>query len=484
MHNKCILLVDDEPQLLEVNKEALEACSYTVRTANNGVDALSVLDSERVDLVVSDLRMPKLGGQEMLQEIRKRKLDVDIIFLTGYATVESAVDCIRLGAADYLQKPFNIQNLLAKIESVLGEREIRKADHQGNLDTVLQLSAALRNQRDTKSLIKELLLQIRDTFAPDAMGLFLTNGIASEVGKDMLWGPILTQNERAQTWFKAVSERLMLRGKPKLFDSLAITHGTNKIQVAAMVCPIIDATGPMGAMIVLRDIKRGPYSMPSLRMLSVFASHAATALEGMSARSKLNDINLDIITSHVCSVEAKDFYTKGHSERVGAYAAMLGREAGLPEHEIELLSFAGILHDVGKIGIPDKILNKPKGLTEAEFSIMMQHPIMGRDILANIQTLKELLPIVYHHHEWVDGSGYPDRLKGDSVPFLARIVAIADGFEAMTSDRAYQPARPISEAIRILRNGSGTQWDEQLVKIWTRLVEKENFVKEHATLMA
>lgn len=468
-----ILLVDDEPQLLAVNKEALEANGYTVLTANDGREALDILEGSKVDLIVSDLRMPRLDGRELLEAMHTRSIKADIIFLTGYASVESAVECIRHGAADYLQKPFSIPKLLSKVESVLGQASVGKAQHHGDLETVLQLGAALRSQRDPRSLIKEFLLQLRDTFAPDAMGLFLCNGIASEVGSDMLCGDLLRSNPRAQTWFRTVSERLMLRGTPKLFESLAVSHNKGKINVSAMVCPILDHSGPMGAVVVLVDERRGGYSMPSLRMLSVFAAHAATAIEGLSARCKLHDINLDIITSHVCSVEAKDFYTKGHSEQVGAYAAMLGRELGLPDHEIELLSFAGILHDIGKIGIPDKILNKPSPLTKAEFAIMQQHPSMGRDILSNIQTLKDILPIVYHHHERIDGQGYPDGLSGDSIPLLARIVSVADGFEAMTSDRAYQKARSRAEALQILREGAGTQWDAHLVRQWLHIVEKE-----------
>lgn len=483
MADSTILLVDDEPELLAVNKETLESCGHRVLTADNGEEALKALAGTPVDLVVTDLRMPKLGGRELLSRIRGRGLDADVIFLTGYGTVESAVECIQQGASDYLLKPFDIREFLGKVDKVLEERGLRQKSRNqpetgdqnrggvNELERLLNLGAALRDQRDLKSLVKEFLLQIRDTFDPDGMALFFKERLTPELGKCVAWGPLFRNNVRARRWFETVAERLMATGSPKLFDSLDVDTGSGRQTVSAMVCPVTEGSSPLGAVVVTRNNARG-YAMPSLQMLSVFAAQASTAMDSLHAKCRIQDMNLEIITSHVCSVEAKDVYTKGHSERVGAYSALLGRELGLPEREIELLSFAGILHDVGKIGIPDSILNKPGPLTDAELDIMRQHPAMGRDILANVRTLHDLLPIVYHHHEHVNGKGYPDALAGDSIPFLARIVSVADGFEAMASDRAYQKARSHDQARHILQSGAGTQWDENIVRAWCRLMDQ------------
>ncbi|WP_461210415.1 HD domain-containing phosphohydrolase [Desulfocurvus sp. DL9XJH121] len=478
MVERTVLLVDDEPELLEVNRETLESCGHRVLTAGNGLDALEVLSSHPVDLVVTDLRMPRLDGRQLLARMRERGQDADVIFLTGYGTVESAVECIRLGAADYLLKPFDIREFLTKVDKVLEERGLRQRDKKhsesdgvGELDRLLNLGTALREQRDVKSLVKEFLLQIRETFEPDGMALFLKGRLGPDLDRNVVWGPLMRQCPRALRWFEAVSGRLMESGSPRLFESLAVDTGAGKQAVSAMVCPLSQGSDPLGAVVVARSKARA-YSMPSLQMLSVFAGQAATAMESLSFRCRLNDMNLEVITSHVCSVEAKDIYTRGHSERVGAFSAQLGEEMGLPKREVELLSFAGILHDVGKIGIPDSILNKPDRLSEGEMAVMRQHPVMGRDILSSVHTLKDVLPMVYHHHERVDGRGYPDGLAGDSIPFLARIVSVADGYEAMTSDRAYQQARFPEEALRILSAGAGGQWDENVVRAWCRLHER------------
>lgn len=480
MHDKTILLVDDEAALLEVNREALLGLGCAVKTAGNGVQALEILDQGGVDLVVTDLRMPRLGGREMLEEMRARGCDAEVIFLTGYGSVESAVRCIQLGAADYLLKPFGIRELQDKVTKVLRERELRQAEQrrgpQGDapdprgLDLVLDFSQALRRQRDVRSVVKEFLVQLRETFHPDAMSLFFTEGARAELGRDVHWGPLLRDNRRVRDWFCAVAARLMERRGPRLFESLAVRSGGGKTAVSAMFAPVIDGQRLLGMVLVLREQEVGSYSLPSLQLLSVFAAHAASALDSVAVQCRLQDMNLEIITSHVRSVEAKDVYTKGHSERVGAYAAMLGREVGLGPADLELLSFAGVLHDVGKIGVPDRILNKRGPLTAAEFEVMRQHPVLGRDILADLRSLQGVLPIVYHHHEWVNGQGYPDGLAGEAIPFLARIVSVVDGYEAMTSDRAYQDARSPQEALGILRRGAGQQWDERLVEAWCRIV--------------
>lgn len=487
MPDKTILLVDDEPELLAVNREAVESLGVSVKTAGNGAEALDILSDSIVDLVVTDLRMPKLGGRELLEEMRCRDIDADVIFLTGYGTVESAVECIQLGAADYLLKPFDIRELLKKIEKVLHESELgRRHSPRGQepaavpsdplpgegLERVLGFGQALNRQRDVRSVVKEFLLQMRETFDPAAMAVVFAEGARGDMGRDVFWGEMLRDNARVRSWFEAVSLRLMDKGRPKLFESLSVRHGGGKRSVSAILAPIALGGRSLGMAVVLRDADAaGAYSLAALQLLSVFAAHAATALDSVAVQCRLQDMNLEIITSHVRSVEAKDVYTKGHSERVGAFAAMLGREVGLGPADLELLSFAGVLHDIGKIGIPDKILNKPAPLDEAEYEIMKRHPVLGRDILADLRSLKSVLPIVYHHHEWVNGQGYPDRLAGDAIPFLARIVSVVDGYEAMVSDRAYQKARSREEALAILRRGAGIQWDENLVNVWCRIVE-------------
>ena len=163
------------------------------------------------------------------------------------------------------------------------------------------------------------------------------------------------------------------------------------------------------------------------------------------------------------AVEAKDSYTEQHTERVAAGALALGKAIGLSDHELDTLYRGAMLHDIGKIGVPDEILLKPSGLTEDEFERIKQHPVIGEDIARPLRSASSLLAIIRHHHERFDGAGYPDRLNGSDIPLMARIVAIADAFDAMTTNRPYRPARAEQEALAILESEAGTHWDPALV---------------------
>lgn len=170
-------------------------------------------------------------------------------------------------------------------------------------------------------------------------------------------------------------------------------------------------------------------------------------------------------------VEAKDSYTEGHTDRVSRYASMLGKELGLSGTEIDHLKQGGVLHDIGKIGIPDAILKKPGRLTTAEFEVIRSHPALGYKICGNLKSLRNILPIIRHHHERLDGSGYPDRLKGDQIPLLARIVAICDVYDALTSNRPYRSAMSVEKALQILRDEARRgYWDADFVELFTKLI--------------
>jgi putative nucleotidyltransferase with HDIG domain len=174
------------------------------------------------------------------------------------------------------------------------------------------------------------------------------------------------------------------------------------------------------------------------------------------------------------AVDAKDSYTRGHSERVGVYASKIARELGLPKDQIERVYIAGVLHDLGKIGIRDAVILKPEKLTDAEYDEIKQHPVIGARILQQVQFLSDVVPCVRHHHEWFDGSarGYPERLSGDRIPLPSRIILVADTVEAMTSDRPYRKAMPLDTVLAEVRRFTGTQFDPNCAAAMLRLLER------------
>lgn len=174
---------------------------------------------------------------------------------------------------------------------------------------------------------------------------------------------------------------------------------------------------------------------------------------------------MEMVTSLAGAIDAKDPYTKGHSTSVSRYAEALARAVNLPENEVERIKIGALLHDVGKIGIPESVLKKPGKLTDEEWKIMKQHPTIGAEkVLAPNEALRDLIPIVKYHHERIDGRGYPEGLKGNEIPLEARIVSVADAYHALVSDRPYRKGMPIEKACAILREGAGVQWDSDLVR--------------------
>jgi len=175
------------------------------------------------------------------------------------------------------------------------------------------------------------------------------------------------------------------------------------------------------------------------------------------------------------AVDAKDPYTRGHSERVGVYASRIARELGCKRDFIERIYLSGLLHDIGKIGIPDAIIGKPDRLTPEEYAVMKRHPEIGARILEPVDFLADVVPCVRHHHEWYDGSsrGYPDRLRATAIPYPSRIILVADTVEAMTSDRPYRKALPLERVIEEIESFRGTQFDPDVADAFIRIAERE-----------
>ncbi|WP_045220819.1 HD domain-containing phosphohydrolase [Desulfonatronum thioautotrophicum] len=478
-----ILIVDDEQSLLDICGDALSEAGYTVHIANDGPSALRMLDQlPGLDLVISDLRMPKMSGLDLLKKLKEGVSEADFLIMTGFGSIETAVESIRLGAADYLPKPFNISHLLLKVERILQIRRNREDRKKlTNIVRVLNLSQAMNTKLDMNSLTNEFLSQVQKNFNPDGIVLFLheNGGLQSKASR----GGLLHNNPHLGRWTKLLGERVFRQQLPEL------VHIPKKgpVQLSSegpppdssitsiMAAPMTTRMKGIGSIVLLRNTAKPDFSREHSQLLNVFAAHTASAFENARLYGQLWDMNLEVIRSFAQAVEAKDVYTRGHSERVAIYATHLGNRLGLTKDELHLLYTGGILHDIGKIGIPDIILNKPSKLTTDEFTVMQRHPELGRAILNQVTSFGDILPIIFYHHERVDGDGYPMGLHQEEIPFLARVLSVVDSFEAMTSDRAYRKALPMNIVRNVLQEGAGRQWQDDLVRIWLEEIEKPTF---------
>jgi HD-GYP domain-containing protein (c-di-GMP phosphodiesterase class II) len=206
-------------------------------------------------------------------------------------------------------------------------------------------------------------------------------------------------------------------------------------------------------------------------LLTTAANMLASQASNSESFAAQEELTKGLVLAIINAIDAKDCYTAGHSERVASFAECIMSRMGLPKKDCEQIHMAGLLHDVGKIGIPDSILKKPGKLTDQEFDVIKSHPLIGYSILKHLTNIAYVLPGVLLHHEAVNGSGYPQGRKGDDIPLMARILAVCDAFDAMTSTRPYRTALPLEKAIEILKKESGTSWDSAIVRTLLDCIE-------------
>jgi putative two-component system response regulator len=245
-----------------------------------------------------------------------------------------------------------------------------------------------------------------------------------------------------------------------------------KSSPATRLLPVVMITGRTGVSDHVLALEAGADDLlPKPLIRAELVARVRSLLRLKNVYDELDDAD-HVIFALAAAVEAKDNYGEDHTERVALTSRALGLRLGLSEPQLDTLYRGGMIHDIGKLGIPDAILQKKGPLDQAETVLMQTHPLVGEQIVAPLRSAGSLREIVRNHHEHYDGEGYPDQLKGDDIPILARIVAVADAFDALVSDRPYRPGRTSEEAVGILRDGSGTQWDPQVVALFaTELVD-------------
>jgi len=233
-----------------------------------------------------------------------------------------------------------------------------------------------------------------------------------------------------------------------------------------VIVPIGDPQHRRG-WIVATNLRGGrEFGTVEANLISSIATILGTHIRNIELYDEHDELLVGFVRSLVSTLDAKDPYTRGHSERVALLARRLGQQIGLETSDLEDIYLSGLLHDIGKVGVDDRILAKPGQLTEEEFRQIQQHPMIGYQILCQLRNLAQILPGVRHHHEAYNGKGYPDKLKGDGIPLMARIIAVADSYDAMVSDRPYRQGMPIERLEEIFRRGAGEQWDPRVIEAY------------------
>jgi response regulator RpfG family c-di-GMP phosphodiesterase len=238
---------------------------------------------------------------------------------------------------------------------------------------------------------------------------------------------------------------------------------------SALSIPIMSDNIVQGVLNLGKHKSRYLFDRDDAELLMILAHEAGTAINNSRLFEDMHDLYEGSIVSLAAAIEARDQYTHGHSKRVSEISASIARFLKLPADAVKRIKLASMLHDIGKIGLPDRILLKPGPLTKKEYDVVKKHPLYAVNILKHLLRLKGIIPIIYHEHERYDGCGYPEGLKSDSIPSESRVIAVADAYEAMTSDRPYRKSMTRKKALAEIKRNSGTQFDPAVVRVFLKL---------------
>lgn len=277
---------------------------------------------------------------------------------------------------------------------------------------------------------------------------------------------------------QGITGRVAQSGQPLIICDVGQDSGFAPVgyPITSLLCvPMTLGRKTMGTINVSDKLDGKEFTTYELKLIMAIAAEAAVALENARLFFEVKDLFLSTVKSLVMAIDAKDPYTHLHSLRVSEVSAILSEEIGLPALEVEQIKLAALLHDVGKIGVPEHVLLKPDKLTHDEWDTMKQHPLHSVHILEQVKQFSHLVKWVRHEHEHYNGTGYPDRLKGDAIPLPSRIIAVADAFDAITSDRYYRKGRSEDVAVDLLQKDSGIQFDPEVIRAFVSAHQKGRF---------
>ena len=464
-----VLVVDDESVIREILSDFLMMEGYQVLTAGDGTEAVEVLARETVHMVVSDLKMPRMDGLELLGHIREHHPELVTLIMTGYGTVETAIEAMKRGAFDYVLKPFKVEEVMHTVGRAFAQQRLRAENIElraalslyqlaGSLGDAIELAPTLRLVVDTV-LAQNQAERVSVILRPDEDQHW--EGASAGAGEPLTDADVTVE---ALSLTEAV-----VASNGRAFKYLRGSQRTQNV-TSMMATPLMSQASPLGLLVAVREGGRA-FIEGDRKLLTIIADRAAVAVHNAQLYGNLERSFVMTIEAFVTALEEKDRYTAGHSERVAEFALVTARQMGLSDQECDLIYQGGRVHDIGKLTLHNDELNKPAALTDEEFQRFRAHPAYGERLLQNIPTFRPVLSAVGGHHEKFDGSGYPRGLKGEDIPVMARIMSVADTYDAMTSHRAYRSALKHSVAVAELDRCAGTQFDPDVVAAFLVAIE-------------
>jgi response regulator RpfG family c-di-GMP phosphodiesterase len=514
-----ILVVDDEPNICALFEQLFGGDDYEIDTCLTGRDAMEKIQAAEYDMVVSDLKMPGISGIDLIKAVKEQHPDTATVLITGYATVDTAVDAMRHGADDYLKKPFKIEELRQVINSGLETKHLRSTNRDlvgmlkatnaelqrhkdelkhevvrtsesllstnhrleqrvQQLKTIMKLTEAITSILDLDRLLDFCLRLLGREMNVENSSLMLTQPDGDTLVVKAGYGPraekVMGQERElgdgVAGWVAEYKEPLLITDverSPIFATEFAESYeGKSFLSV-----PLVLQERTLGALNLTGKTGGEPFTESDREFVLAIAGQIAVAIENAGLYDTIRRNSLSAVQALAESLEARDPYTSGHSTRVTDYAVRVAKALGVSRSSIDTLRCACRLHDIGKLGISEAILHKNGPLSEDEWAMIQEHPGRGERIIHSLGFLGRAKPVVRHHHERWDGGGYPDGLRSQEIPFLTRILSVADCYDAMTSQRPYRSAMSRFEALAELDSGKARQFDPAVVEQFARVIE-------------
>jgi putative nucleotidyltransferase with HDIG domain len=500
-----ILIADDNESLCRVLEELLLEEGYEITIVHRGDDALLELQRQPHQLALLDIRMPGLNGIEVLQEIKTTFPGTDVIIITSHASVDSLVEAIRLGAQDYLIKPFEdldivshvvrksitkrrLQDENKKLYGELKANNIKLKESIQRLSSLNNTSKALHSFLELDDLLKSFVEIVANELDANRVSLMLLDKETNELMIEAAVGldEQLVKSVRINVG-EGIAGTVVQEGQSVLVKDIesdprfAKSNNDDAYNTSSFISapillsvPITYQQKTFGVINVNDKRTGGVFTDDDLNFVANLASQAAVAIMNVQILEDLKNTHFEAITALAEALEAKDSVTRNHSDRMLQFAMQIAGRLELNEGQMEGLRYLAVLHDIGKIGIPEHILLKPGKLTDEEYSVMKQHPHIGAQLVKKISFLTHVAPLIYAHHEQYDGNGYPQGLSGADIPVESRIVSVLDAFDAMTSDRPYRQSLGIDRAIQELKDFAGRQFDPCVVEEFITVLREQD----------
>jgi response regulator RpfG family c-di-GMP phosphodiesterase len=480
-----LLIVDDDPGVQQSCRLLLRRQGYRTLEAPDGATALRLGRAHPIDLCLIDLTLPDGHGLDLLERLRELQPQTLAIVITGDQERAPLLRSLQLGVKNYLQKPFAVEQMVHMIDHALEEdRQVKNRIRANIVGPLFELSERFLTDIDLHATFRKIVDMAAQQTDADVVSLMVLNeatqllAIEAAVGlpDEVVAGAQVRLGEGIAGWVAAMKEPLILIPGICAHDDVRARLLRPEL-TAALCVPLLRKDRVVGVLNVGKCRPGASFTQGDIELVSVLCRQAAVLIDNVrlfsevSAKiSELETAHFDTIKALAGALESKDFYTRHHSDRTVAHAELTGRRLGLSLEERLHLRYAAILHDIGKIGIPEGILNKPARLTEEEYTLMKRHPLIGAAIVEHIAFLHPVIPLIRHDHERWDGLGYPDGIKGEEIPLGARIIAVVDAYDAMAVDRVYRKAPGHEFALRELRRCAGTQFDPAVVEAFLSIV--------------